>query len=112
MILEGLRTRQNVSILPKESDWAKTIEWALANKIEPSQFLECYDLLREQPWRTSPVKPDHVQYNLPNLENLRNPGARQKVSQGRPSRPERRKRAADKYRAEADAIMEADHAGH
>jgi hypothetical protein len=67
VILDGLRSRLRCVILPRETEWLQHIDWAVANKFEPDQFLACYDFLKNQDWRTSPVRAEHVATSLPDF---------------------------------------------
>lgn len=66
-IFDGLRQRLRCVILPRETEWLQQIDWAMANSFTPEQFLGCYDFLKNQEWRTSPVRAEHVATALPDF---------------------------------------------
>ncbi|MBA2334825.1 MAG: hypothetical protein H0V90_07800 [Blastocatellia bacterium] len=70
-ILDGLRTRYHLITLRDEPGWLRSSEWAYENNFSPDQFLECFDLLNKQHWRTGPITGKTVADNLPNLEKLK-----------------------------------------
>lgn len=72
-----LQKRMDLKTLPSKIEWQQQAEWAHVNGFTADQFLECYDLLKRQHWRSGPVKPKHVSENLPNLQKLRTEIAKQ-----------------------------------
>lgn len=70
-VMDGLRTRMKLNALPSEPGWLKAAEWAFDNGYEAATFLECYDLLKNQKWRTGRISPRNVEDNLPELDRLK-----------------------------------------
>lgn len=69
--LSQIRSRLKVNILPKEHLWSDAAVFAMVNGLSVAEFVECYDLLKQQAWRKGPVTPDVMQTNLVNLDGLR-----------------------------------------
>lgn len=63
----GLKTLST----PARRAWSQASVLAFKNGFTPDEFLECLTLLRNQTWRTSAVKPQHVTDNLTELPKLR-----------------------------------------
>jgi hypothetical protein len=66
--------------------WQQASVLAFENDFTPDEFLECLALLRNQKWRTSAVKPQHVVDNLTILPRLRAEAAEQAKANGPPER--------------------------
>lgn len=61
--------------------WRELGDWLDTTPFDRTQAFECFRLLRDQDWRTSPVQPKHVRESLPDLQKLRDKAG------GRPARP-------------------------
>lgn len=70
-VLEGLRRRMNLVILPEEQMWLDAAVYAQVNGYSAAEFLETYDLLYRAAWRKGRLKPEIVKNHLHELERLR-----------------------------------------
>lgn len=71
--MAGIAVRMGLRSLPDKLDWEKHLRWAFANDFTSEDVLECYDLLRQQDWRDSPIAGKTIAKNLPQLDELRSP---------------------------------------
>lgn len=103
-IFDGLRSRFGLNTLPNEPEWMRAAIFAGSNNFSPTDFLECFDILKSQEWRTGRLSPQTVMNNLPELEKLR--------SSVPSTAPKIKRKTAAEYQAEVMASMEADRAGN
>lgn len=71
--LDGILREFKLKKLPDRElpDWIEAIDFGHENDFRSEEIVECLQLLRRQPWRTSRVTPQLLIENLPSLEILR-----------------------------------------
>ena len=67
LVLDGLRTRLKLVVLPNEAEWFRWAIWAETNGFTAANFLDCYDRLKSQTWRTGRLAAHTVAENLPDF---------------------------------------------
>ncbi len=74
-ILEGLRVRTGLHVLPQEHTFVELADWAFINKLSADRVLLCFDTLeaqRKHPvhWRSGRTTAKTIMENLPTLDDL------------------------------------------
>lgn len=92
-IIEGLRRRMRLNILPEEQLWIDAASYALINNFTAEHFLECYDLLCRAKWRRGRLKPEIVKNHLHEIERLRLEDASTEEAQSNNGRAKRKSNA-------------------
>lgn len=70
-VLEGIKAELNILQLHNEPMWGIALENAEKNKFSVDHVLETFRLMQAQKWRNSPIRPDTLLENLPNIVKLR-----------------------------------------
>ena len=99
-----LAKRMDLKTLPAKLEWQREAEWSAHNGFTSDQFLEAYDLLKQQKWRDGPVKPKHVTEHLPQLAKLRKEIEKQKNGTSQQHQRPHRETTRDRLAATAASL--------